>query len=266
MSDLSNRTIWVTGASSGIGRAFVEEVDKNFDVYFVLSSRKEQELIALKNSLKKPENHLVIPMDLEQSLSIETAVETVKSSSMKIDFLFNNGGISQRSEAIHTNINVDRKIFEVNYFGNIYLTKLVLPLMIQNGGGHIIVTSSIAGKFGFFLRSAYSASKHALHGFYEALRLEVEQYKVNVTILCPGKINTPISLAALTAEGKAHGIMDHNQEKGMPAEICARQIIQAIQKNKKEVLIGNKELLAVKLRRILPQNLFWNLLKKQSPT
>lgn len=265
MSNFQGKTIWVTGASSGIGKAFVKEVDAKFDVQFILSSRKENELISLKNELKNPEKHLVVPMDLAQPESIEKAVKVVTESHVAIDFLFNNGGVSQRANALDTAIDVDRKMFEVNYFGNIYLTKLVAPMMIKKGGGHIIVTSSIAGKFGFFLRSAYSASKHALHGFYEALRLEVERDNILVTILCPGKINTPISQSALKGDGTAHNVMDHNQATGMPAEVCARQIIRAVQKNKKEVLIGNKELMAVRLKRILPQNLFWNLLKKQSP-
>jgi short-subunit dehydrogenase len=266
MSDFNGKTIWVTGASSGIGRAFVEFVDVNFDTKFILSSRNESELIALNRTLKNPENNSVIPINLEFPESIEKAIEQIKEKAIKIDFLFNNGGVSQRSEALETDIAVDRKMFEINYFGNIYLTKLIAPWMIEKGGGHIIVTSSIAGKFGFFLRSAYSASKHALHGFYEAFRLEVEKENIQVTIVCPGKINTPISKSALRGDGSSHGKMDHNQETGMPAEECARQIVKAVERNKKEVLIGNKELLAVKLRRILPQNLFWNLLKKQSPT
>ncbi len=266
MSNFEGKTVWVTGASSGIGKAFVEELDKRYDVTFILSSRKESELITLKNSLKNPEKHHVISMDLEKSETIEQAVETVKSLDLKIDFLFNNGGVSQRAEVIETAIDVDRKMFEINFFGNIYLTKLVLPFMVENSAGHIIVTSSIAGKFGFFLRSTYSASKHALHGFYESLRLEVEKYNIHVTILCPGKINTPISKAALTADGSAHGLMDHNQATGMSAEICAKQIINAIQKNKKEVLIGNKETLAATLKRFLPQNLFWKIIKKQPAT
>jgi len=265
MSRFEGKTVWVTGASSGIGKAFVEELDK-YNVKFILSSRKTEELEALKNSLKHPSDHLVIPMDLAVSSTIEYAVEEVMKSGSNVDFLFNNGGVSQRAEAMETSIEVDRQLFEINYFGNIYLTKLVLPLMVENHFGHIIVTSSVAGKFGFFLRSAYSASKHALHGFYESLRLEVEKQNIKVTIICPGKINTPISKSALKGDGSAHGLMDHNQSTGLPADECARKIISAVQKDRKEVLIGKRELLGVKLKRILPQNLFWTIIKKQSPT
>jgi short-subunit dehydrogenase len=137
--------------------------------------------------------------------------------------------------------------------------------MTAQKSGHIIVISSISGKFGFFLRSAYSASKHALHGFYESLLLEEESNGIKVTIACPGKINTPISMNALTGEGTSHGVMDHNQETGMSAEECVKQLFQAASRNKKEVLIGNKEILAVKIKRLFP-SLFWKIIRKQSAT
>jgi short-subunit dehydrogenase len=183
----------------------------------------------------------------------------------RLDYLFNSGGISQRSEVWETDIEVDRKIMEVNYFGNIALTKAVLPILQKQKSGHIIVTSSIAGKFGFFLRSAYCASKHALHGFYESLMLEEEKNGIFVTLVCPGKILTPISVNALKADGTAHGEMDRNQETGMPVEECVRQMLKATIQRKKEVLIGNKEIKAVTLKRFLP-NLFWKVIKKQSAT
>jgi short-subunit dehydrogenase len=154
---------------------------------------------------------------------------------------------------------------EVNFFGNIALTKAVLPWMRKQQRGHIVVTSSIAGKFGFFLRSAYSASKHALHGFYESLLLEEEKHGIRVTLVCPGKINTPISKHALTADGSAHNEMDHNQETGMAVEECVRKMLKAVEQQKIEVLIGNKEIKAVTLKRFFP-NLFWKIIRKQKAT
>ena len=183
----------------------------------------------------------------------------------RIDILVNNGGMSQRSEVHETSLEVDRRIMEVNYFGNIGLTKAVLPVFRAQKDGHFLVISSIAGKFGFFLRSAYSASKHALHGFYESLFLEEEKNNIRVTIACPGKINTAISLNAITGDGAVHGKMDHNQETGMSAEECARELISAVAKNKLEVLIGNKEIKAVTLKRLAPK-LFWKVIRKQSAT
>lgn len=263
MSIFKGKTVWITGASSGIGKAFVQELDQ-YDVRFILSARRENELIQLKDTLKNPSKHLVLPLDLSQPSTLEHAVNLILQQNIPIDFLFNNGGVSQRAKSDETNMAINRQIFEINYFGPIYLTKLVLPIMKHQGSGHIVVTSSIAGKFGFFLRSAYSASKHALQGYFESMRLEVEKDGIKVTILCPGKINTPISVSALSGDGTSHGIMDHNQKTGMPAEQCARIAIDAIEKDKLEVLIGHKEILAVKLRRLLPQTLFWKIIKRQS--
>jgi dehydrogenase/reductase SDR family member 7B len=134
--------------------------------------------------------------------------------------------------------------------------------MQQQKRGHIIAISSIAGKFGFYLRSAYSASKHALHGFFESLLLEEAHNNIHVTIACPGKINTPISLSALNSEGKPHGEMDHNQETGMPVDECVRILLKAVEK---EILIGNKEIKAVTLKRFFP-GIFWKVIAKQSAT
>jgi short-subunit dehydrogenase len=200
-----------------------------------------------------------LPLDLEDSSTFKSAVDQVIEKYNRIDYLFNNGGLSQRSTVAETPMEVDRRIMEINYFGNIALTKAVLPHLIKQQSGHIIVISSIAGKFGFFLRSAYSASKHALVGFYESLLLEEAKNKNHVTLAFPGKINTSISMLALNAKGEQHGVMDHNQATGMPVETCVKQLLIAVQKNKKEVLIGNKEILAVKIKRFFPK-LFWRII------
>ena len=264
MKKFANKVVWITGASSGIGKELAVQLAE-LGSKLILSARNVVELEKLKATLKNSDEHMVLQLDLAENKHFDELAKSVVEKFQRIDYLFNSGGVSQRAEASKTSIDVDRRIMEVNYFGNIALTKAVLPYMQKQQSGHIIITSSIAGKFGFFLRSAYSASKHALHGFYEALRLEVEKHNIQVTILCPGKINTPISQSALTGDGSAHGVMDHNQATGMPANVCAQQIIKAVQKNKKEVLIGKKEILAVILKRFLPQNLFWKLIKKQSP-
>lgn len=259
-----NKVVWITGASSGIGEAmaiqFAQEGAK-----LVLSARNTEKLEKLKESLPQAENHLVIGLDLEHSENFkELAVEVVDHFG-RIDVLVNNGGLSQRSEVHETPIEVDRRIMEVNYFGNIALAKAVLPVFRAQKSGQFLVISSIAGKFGFFLRSAYSASKHALHGFYESLLLEEEKNGIFVTIACPGKINTQISTNALNSKGDKHGLMDHNQETGMSAKQCSKELLNALRAKKKEVLIGNKEIKAVTLKRFFPK-LFWKVIKKQSAT
>ena len=264
MKNFQGKVVWITGASSGIGAELAKQCAEA-GATVVLSGRNENSLERVKQNLLHPATHLIVPLDLEHSSHFSELVKVVVDKVQRIDYLINNGGISQRGTAFETEELVDRRIMEVNYFGNIALTKAVLPVMRKQGGGHIVVLSSIAGKFGFFLRSAYSASKHALHGFYESLMLEEEQNGIKVTIACPGKINTNISVNALNSSGKSHGVMDHNQETGMTAEECAKIMLSAVLKGKKEVLIGNKEIKAVTLKRFLP-GLFWKIIRKQSAT
>jgi dehydrogenase/reductase SDR family protein 7B len=259
-----DKICWVTGASSGIGKA-ISEALAAAGASVILSARNSAALEGVKNQLPNPEKHMILKLDLEHSANFSELTQQVMAKYGRLDFLFNNGGLSQRAEASKTPIEVDRRIMEINYFGNIALTKAVLPVFQQQRSGHIIVMSSIAGKFGFFLRSAYSASKHALHGFYESLALEEEKNNIYVTIACPGKINTPISTNALNESGEKHGVMDHNQETGMPVDQCAALLLQAVKQRKREVLIGNREIKAVTLKRFLP-GIFWKVIKKQSPT
>lgn len=264
MSIFKNKVIWITGASSGIGEELAKQLAQVGGL-LVLSARSVEKLEDLQKSLPNSDKHLVIPMDLADNGGFDALAKQVVDKFGSIDYVFNSGGISQRAEAHETTIDVDRRIMEVNYFGNIALTKAVLPYMQKQKSGHIIVTSSIAGKFGFYLRSAYAASKHALHGYYESLLLEEAENNINVTIVCPGKINTPISKSALTADGTAHDEMDDNQATGMPVDECVRQIIKATEKKKKDVLIGGKEILAAKIKRFSPA-LFWKIIKNQKAT
>ena len=264
MNYFQNKVIWIVGASSGIGEALCLNLNKQ-GASIILSSRKEEQLYSIIEKMEYPNKHLVLPLDLEKQDEFNSALEQIMHSYGKLDIIFNNGGISQRSEVSETAIEVDRRIMEINYFGNIALTKTVLPIFHKQGYGHIVVTSSIAGKFGFYLRSAYSASKHALHGYYESLALEEIKNNISITLLCPGKINTPISTNALTGKGEKHNIMDHNQETGMPVDECVNQILKAVEKKKREVLIGNNEILGVYIKRFFP-NLFWKIIQKQKAT
>lgn len=257
MEYFRNKTIWITGASSGIGLALAKKLSK-MGCILILSSRSEMNL----NDFGK--DCYWIPLDLSKPESINTCFQEIKKRFSKVDILFSNGGISQRGNVIDTEMEVDRKIMEVNYFGNIYLAKLCLPLMKKNGFGHFVITSSIAGKFGFFQRSSYSASKHALHGFYESMALEEEKDNIHVTLVCPGRIETNISKNALSGDGSSHGKMDEAQASGMSAELCAFKMLKATAKQKNEVLIGGKEIKAVTLKRFLP-GLFKKVIRKQKP-
>ena len=259
---IENKVVWVTGASSGIGEALVKAFAAE-GAKLILSSRRTEELQRVKESLKlTDENCLILPLDLANTSNINELTQQVILKFQRIDILVNNGGLSQRALTKDTSIDIDRKIMEVNFFGTVALTKSVLPFMLQQKSGHIVVISSIAGKFGFYFRSAYSASKHALHGFFESLRMEIFLDNVNVLIVCPGKISTNISLNSLTADGGKHNKMDESTASGVSAEECAQQILKGIKRNKEEIYIGGKELKAIWIKRFFP-NIFSKLIRKQ---
>lgn len=262
MSKFTNKVIWITGATSGIGEAISYALSKK-GAKLILSARREDELNRVKQNCKG--DVFVLPMDLIKMNEFPSKTQQVIDHFGRIDYLINNGGISQRSEAWETPLELDRKIMEVNYFGNIALTKAVLPIMQQQKSGYIVTISSLSGKFGFFLRSAYAASKHALVGFYESLRLEEEKNNIKVSIVFPGLINTNISQNALSKDGSAHGSLDQNQAKGISPKKCADQIISGIEKEKQEIFAGGGELKAIKLKRFFPK-LFYKVIKKQSAT
>jgi len=262
MSEYKDKVVWITGASSGIGEALVKAFAAE-GAKIVLSARRGEELERVKKEAQLPdERALLLPLDLSALGDPDTHTKKILDRFGRIDVLVNNGGISQRSYAKDTPADIDRRIMEVNFFSAVLLTKSVLPHMLKQKSGHIVAMSSVAGKFGFYLRTAYSASKHALHGFYESLRLETESEGIKVLIACPGKIRTGISLHALTENGKPHNVMDQSQLEGMPAEDCARAIIAAMKANKEEILIGGREIKAVWLKRFFPK-IFARVIRKQ---
>lgn len=247
-----NKTIWITGASSGIGKALAVAYSKK-DVNLILSSRNEQKLKEVKALCKTPESVRVLPLDLTDFSSFEKKVKMALEFFEGIDVLINNGGISQRAMAAKTDLKVDQQIFDVNYFGSIGLTKILLPHLIQQQNGQIVVISSVMGKLGTPLRTAYAASKHALHGFFDSLRAELYNDHIAVTIICPGYVNTNVSLNALRADGSKYDKNDQATVNGMMPDVFAEKAIKAISKQKEEAVIGGaKEVMGVYLKRFFP--------------
>lgn len=254
-----DKVVWITGASSGIGEALAFAFAKE-GARLVLSARRKEALERVAE--KCGGDCLIVPLDLSNTATIDAHTTQVISRYGRVDILVNNGGISQRSVGAETPLEIDRKIMEVNYFGQVALTKSVLPYMLKQGGGQIVVMSSISGKFGFWFRTAYSASKHALHGFFESLRLETEEKGIRILMAVPGKIQSDISLHALKSDGSEHNRMDQSQQEGMPAAECAAIILDAIRRNKEEILIGGREIKAVWLKRHFPE-WFGKIIRKQ---
>lgn len=259
--NFEGKILWVTGASSGIGRAVAIELSSK-KCHLILSSRNKKELeevaVLCNNNGSTTD---VVPIDLSNSASIKEAFKNVSKKYHTVDGLYHFSAISQRSLAFETDISIDRHLFEVNFFGTIELTKAVLPVMIKNGGGQIGVTTSIVGKFGFLHRSAYAATKHALQGFFESLRAENVSNDVLVSIIIPGRIKTKISLNALNKFGKPHNKTEKALQNGLLPDKAAKRIVKQLKKEKKEILVGGKELIMLYIRRFFPQ-IFYYLVTK----
>jgi dehydrogenase/reductase SDR family member 7B len=263
---IEGKIAWITGASSGIGAALAAELF-NRGATVVLSARSVEKLEKIKTDFDKkaPGRCIIIPCDVTSGSSVQEALEQVKLLAGTVDILINNAGVSQRSYALDTTLEVDRELFEVNFFGAVAVTKGIAPLMVSRGSGHIVVISSMAGKYGFRMRSAYSASKHALQGYFETLRAELFKDNIQVTIVCPGRIKTEISVHSLMGDGQTYGKMDKGQAQGVPVEKCAEIIARAIEHNRKEIFIGNRELLLLIIKRVCPP-LYYRIVSTASPT
>ena len=257
--------MWITGASSGIGEALAMAFAKE-GAKLVLTARRREELERVKQLTALPNaNVLVLPLDVTQFDQAGPAAAQVVAHFGRIDIMVHNAGVSQRSYIDDTDLEVYQSLMNVNFFSTVALTKAVLPYMIAQQSGHFIVMSSVAGKIGTIMRSGYNAAKHALHGFYDSLRAEGYQHNIKVTTICPGYIRTNISLNALNASGDKFGKMDSNQAKGIPADVCAEKILDAVRKDKKEIYIGGfKEVAAIYLKRFFP-NLLFDQVRKNIP-
>ena len=248
-----NKVVWITGASSGIGKAMTLEFSK-LNAKLIISSRKKEALEGVKNLCKHPENVKIVTLDLEDYTNLKPAVTSAISQFGKIDILLNNGGISQRALAIDTDISVDKRIMDINYMGSMSLSKELLPHFITNKSGHFVTITSITGKVAIPSRTSYSASKHALHGFFDSLRSEVFKYNIAVTLVLPGYVQTNLAHNALVGDGSKQNSGDADLEKGLSTHVFAKKLISAIEKQKNEVVIaGAKETLSVYLKRFFPK-------------
>lgn len=252
MTKIKDSVIWLTGASSGIGEQLAYQLAEK-GAKLVISARRKEELEKVKEKCNSTSVE-VLTLDLEDSFLLEQRAKEVNTIFGDVDILINNGGISQRDTILNTSLDVDRKLMEINYFGSITLSKSLLPNMVTQKKGHHVIVTSTVGIINTPYRSGYGASKHALHGFYDALRAEHHDDNIKVTIVLPGYIKTNISFNALKGDGSSQNEMDAGQANGITPEKCAREIIRAIEKNKQEVYIGGlKEKMGIYLKRFWPK-------------
>ncbi len=262
---LNNKTIWITGASSGIGEACAYLFAKEKANLILTATRVNKLQEVQSKCVNLGAQCHILPYDLTDLENIDELTNKAIAVYGKIDTVFLNAGISQRSKTLDTSSNVEEKIMVVNFFAPVKITKLLMPEMIKNGGGTIAVTSSISGKFGFPLRSAYASSKFAIYGFFETVHAEYYNDNIRVVIVCPGRVKTNISYNALEADGSKHAKMDEGQDSGISAEKAAKKVVKAINNRKPEVLVGGKELAMVYIKRFLP-GLSRRLVRKISTT
>lgn len=253
MKKFQDKVVWITGSSSGIGEATAYEFAKEGAklILTALEADLLQQVCKKCEELGSPKAE-ALPFDLSQKDQVAELAEKAWNVFGYIDVFYNNAGISQRSKTIDTEMRVINKVMDINYFAPVIMTKVILPKMVERGGGQLVVTTSINGRFGFPLRCAYSSSKHALYGFFETIQAEYYNDNIRVTIVCPGRVQTKISFYALEKDGKQHGKMDAGQAGGCTSEVAGKKIVKAVYKKKREVLVGKYELLMVYIKRFFP--------------
>lgn len=254
------KVVWITGASSGIGEALAVAFAGE-GARLVLSARRQDELQRVAGRCQQAglaeQDVMVLPLDISQVDTLTGAADQVLARFGQIDLLINNAGLSQRSLCKDTDLSVYKKLLDVDVLGQIAMTKAVLPHMLERQNGHIAATASVAGKVGARKRTGYCAAKHAVMGFFDSLRAEVEDSGVQVSTIVPGFIRTPISINALAGDGQAFGKTDENIAGGMDVDECARVILAGLAKGKREIPVGKgKEMAALWLKRLAPGLLF----------
>ncbi|HVR91135.1 MAG TPA: SDR family NAD(P)-dependent oxidoreductase [Novosphingobium sp.] len=252
----SGQAVWITGASSGIGAALARAL-ANQGARLILSGRNVAALEAVAADCGET---LVLPFETTDRAAIAPAIEQALQWSAKssggIDLLVNNAGISQRSLAVDTAMAVYDRIIDVDLLAPIALTQAVLPHMAKRGSGRIAMISSIAGKVGVPLRTAYSAAKFGLAGYADALRAEVAATGIKVHVIYPGSIRTDVSRNALTSDGTRRGASDKAIDNGIDPDVAAADMLSAMLRGEREIIIAEGAERAMGELRRTPDALF----------
>ena len=243
------KVVWITGASSGIGAALAK-IYAEKGTKLILSSRRVPDLEKVKSECPISENVKILPIDLNDFDKAAVEVQKAFDFFGTIDVLINNAGVSQRSLIADTQFDVFKKLIEIDYLGTVALSRALLPFFIKQGGGHYVVVSSVMGKYGSPFRSGYAAAKHALHGFFDVMRMEHQKDNIYVTMICPGFVRTPIAMNSLRGDGSVLGLDDLATRKGMKVEDFAQKMFRSVEQKKWEVSFGGKERLGVYLKRL----------------
>ena len=250
--DLKNKTIIITGASSGIGKSCAEEFAKR-GANLVLGARQYVTLCEIAQDLEKRYNIKAVAVQCDVSKEAD-CVELINQGMItfkRLDVLINNAGISMRALFNHVDLNVLRNLMDVNFWGAVYCTKYALPELLKNKGS-VVGVSSIAGYRGLPGRTGYSASKFALNGFLEALRVENLKTGLHVMIASPGFTASNIRYSALVKDGSVQGNTSMEEGKMMTSETVAVIIADGVEKRKRSLIMTGQGKLTVFLNKVLP--------------
>ncbi len=256
LNSLENKVVWITGASSGLGKALARECALQ-GAQVVLTARRYDELEKVRFGLFKPEQHASVAADITDETQVRHAYEQVLAKKGRIDWLINNAGLSQRALIQDTTMQTERAIMEIDYFSQVFLTKTVLPTFIEQKSGRIAYVSSVAGLLGTQYRASYSAAKAAIHMWANSLRAEVAEFGVGVSVIFPGFVKTNVSFNALNGEGKPQGHQDEAIENGLEADVFAEEVVKALMNEEEYIVVGGaKEKLGVWISRLSPALLY----------
>jgi len=245
------KVVWITGASSGIGRSLALAFAAA-GARLILSARRREVLAEVQRVCGAAESH-VVPFDLADLDALPTHAVEALACYGTIDIMVHNAGVAARARAAETTRQVHEHVLHTNYLGPALLTQALLPSMLAQGGGHFVVISSLSGEYGAPQLAAYAASKHALRGYFESLRAEEHDRGIVVTIVVPGFIRTEITAHALTGSGGSFGRVLSIYRTAMGADECARRILRGVARRSEEVLVGGAEIWTVRLKRWFPR-------------
>ncbi len=249
---MKDRVIIITGASSGIGEALAQRFAM-LGAKVVIAARNFEKLNKLADELKKNASDvLAVKTDVSNESDCRNLINETVIKFGKIDILINNAGISMRALFEKTDLNVIRRLMDVNFWGTVYCTKFALPHLLESKGS-VVGVSSIAGYKGLPGRAGYSASKFAMQGFLEVLRIENMKKGLHVLIACPGFTASNIRNTALAADGTMQGESPREEDKMMSADEVALHIIKAIQKKKERLTLTTQGKLTVVLNKFFPK-------------
>ena len=253
---IENKVIWITGASSGIGESLAYALS-GMGAKLILSARREQELARVAKNCKVQEDRIkILPLNLADNGQAEEWVKNALQTFGNIDIVINNGGMGHLGNVTEMSPEVERLVLETNFWGHVNITKAILPYFIKQNKGSIVTIGSILGFFGSPGLAAYSASKHALYGYFESLREELADTNLHIMMVSPGFINTNVTKSSLKADGEVYGKNSAAQEKGMSSTVLAQKLVAAMVQEKDNVTIGKWETLSVPFKKIAPKTFY----------